>query len=147
MYDLGYVEPKLGGYIYRTGRRCGHPTCKCASSKYRHSFYRLEYRIKENGRWKKKREYIAKNKVKPLRQRIRRAKEKDRQRRQRIELFMQKTAEFINSDGWAEATQLKQLLDALSQQKLEPATLRQRTQLLKSIVKLLAKFPPDSQRV
>ena len=113
MYDLAYVQPRLGGYVYRTGRKCGHPTCKCASSPYRHPFYRLEYRIKENGRWQKKREYVTKNKVKALRQRIRRAKEKDRQRRQQIALFLQKATEFINSDGDAGAAQLK-LLATLS---------------------------------
>lgn len=146
MYDLAYVQPRLGGYVYRTGRKCGHPTCKCASSPYRHPFYRLEYRIKENGRWRRRREYVAKSKVKALRQRIRRAKEKDKRRREQIAHFMQKATEFINSDDHIDTTELKYLL-SLSQQTLEPATLRQRTQLLKSIVKLLAKFPPDSQRV
>jgi len=141
MYDLAYVEPRLGGYIYRTSRKCGHPGCKCVSSPYRHPFYRLEYRIKENGRWQKKREYLAKSKVKALRQKIRRAKEKDRQRRQQIALFMQKAAEFINSDGYAGAAQLK-LLAALSQQKLEPVTLCQRTKLLKCLVKLVVELSP-----
>ncbi len=88
----------------------------------------------------KKREYVAKDKVKALRQRIRRAKAKDRQRRQQIALFMQTAAEFINSDGHAEAAQLKQLLDALSQQRLEPVTLRQRTQLIKCLVNLIVKL-------
>ena len=54
MYDLAYIEPRLGGYIYRINRKCGHQGCKCAFSSYRHPFYRLEYRVKENGRWKKK---------------------------------------------------------------------------------------------
>ena len=141
MYDLAYVQPRLGGYVYRTGRKCAHPTCKCASSPYRHPFYRLEYRIKENGRWQKKREYVTKNKVKALRQRIRRAKEKDRQRRQLIALFLQKATEFINSDGDAGAAQLK-ILATLSQQKLEPVTLRQRTQLIKCLVKLVVELAP-----
>ena len=139
MYDLAYVQPRLGGYIYRTGRRCGHPTCKCASSPYRHPFYRLEYRIKENGRWQKKREYLAKSKVKALRQKIRRAKQKDRQRRQQIKQFMQKATEFINSDDHIDTAKLKHLI-TLSQQKLEPATLRQRTQLLKCLVGLTVKI-------
>ena len=140
MYDLAYIEPRLGGYIYRTSRKCGHQTCKCNSSTYRHPFYRLEYRVREKGRWVKKREYVAKGKVKALRQRIRRAKAKDRQRRQQIALFMQTATEFINSDGHAEAAQLKQLLAALSQQKLEPVTLRQRTQLIKCLVNLIVKL-------
>ena len=139
MYDLAYVEPRLGGYVYRTSRKCGHPTCKCASSAYKHFFYRLEYRVREKGRWKKKREYVAKNKVKALRQRIRRAKEKDKRRREQIAHFMQKATEFINSDDHIDTTELKYLL-SLSQQTLEPATLRQRTQLLKCLVGLTVKI-------
>ena len=136
MYDLAYVEPRLGGYVYRTSRKCGHPTCKCASSAYKHFFYRLEYRVREKGRWKKKREYVAKNKVKALRQRIRRAKEKDKRRREQIAHFMQQAAEMVTGSDFGNTTQLKYLL-ALSQPKLEPVTLRQRTQLLKCMVGLL----------
>ena len=89
-------------------------------------YYRLEYRIREKGRWEKQREYVARNKVKSLRQKIKRAKEIDKQRRQQITQFMQLATGFINSDGYTETAQLKQLL-ALSQQKLEPVTLRQQT--------------------
>ena len=141
MYDLGYVEPKLGGYIYRTGRKCGHPTCKCASSPYRHPFYRLEYRIKENGRWQKKREYVTKNKVKALRQRIRRAKKKDKRRQRQIAQFMQRASECINNNEHIDTAKLKHLI-ILSQQKLEPVPLRQRTQLLKCLVRLLVNLSP-----
>ena len=136
MYDLAYVEPRLGGYVYRTSRKCGHPTCKCASSAYKHFFYRLEYRVREKGRWKKKREYVAKNKVKSLRQRIRRAKEKDQRRREQIAHFMQQAAEIINDNEHIDTAKLKHLI-TLSQQKLEPVPLRQRTQLLKCMVSLI----------
>ena len=141
MYDLVHYNSRLGGNIYRGTRKCGRRSCKCATSpKNKHPFWRLEYRVKHNGRWRRRREYVAKSKVKALRQRIRRAKEKDRQRRQQIALFLQKATEFINSDGDAGAAQLKIL--AASQQTLEPVTLRQRTQLLKSIVKLVVKLSP-----
>ena len=136
MYDLAYVEPRLGGYIYRTSRKCGHPGCKCSSTTYRHFFYRLEYRIKENGRWQKKREYVTKNKVKALRQRIRRAKEKDKRRREQIADFMERATELVTSSDFGDTAKLKSLL-ALSQQNLEPVPLRQRTQLLKCMVGLL----------
>ena len=141
MYDLAYIEPRLGGYIYRTSRKCGHQGCKCAFSSYRHPFYRLEYRVKENGRWKKKKGCIPKNKVKALRQRIRRAKEKDRRRRQRIVDFMEKARE-IGSDMRLGNTAKLKLLLVLSQQKLEPVTLRQQTQLLKSMVNLMVQLLP-----
>ena len=140
MYDLAHHNPRMSGNVYRGTRKCGK-SCKCSiSAKHKHAFYRLEYRVKEKGRWVRKREYVPKCKVKALRQRIRRAKAKDRQRRQQIALFMQTAAEFINSDGDAEAAQLKQLLAALSQQKLEPVTLRQRTQLIKCLVNLIVKL-------
>ena len=49
-------------------------------------------------------------------------------------------AEEVRGGGDAEAAQLKQLLAALSQQKLEPVTLRQRTQLIKCLVNLIVKL-------
>ena len=139
MYDLAYVEPRLGGYVYRTSRKCGHPTCKCASSAYKHFFYRLEYRVREKGRWKKKREYVAKNKVKALRQRIRRAKEKDKRRREQIADFMERATELVTSSDFGNTAKLKYLL-SLSQQKLEPVTLKRQTQLLKCMVSLIVKL-------
>ena len=147
MYDLVHYNSRLGGNIYRGTRKCGRRSCKCATSpKNKHPFWRLEYRVKHNGRWRRRREYVAKSKVKALRQRIRRAKEKDKRRREQIADFMERATELVTSSDFGNTAKLKYLL-SLSQQKLEPATLRQRTQLLKSIVKLLAKFPPDSQRV
>lgn len=141
MYDLAYVQPRLGGYVYRTGRKCGHPTCKCASSPYRHPFYRLEYRIKENGRWRRRREYVAKSKVKALRQRIRRAKEKDKRRREQIADFMERATELVTGNDFGNTAKLKYLL-SLSQQKLEPVTLKQQAQLLKCLARLLVNLSP-----
>ena len=137
MYDLVHYNPRMSGNVYRGTRKCGKTNCKCAtSSKHKHPFWRLEYCLRQNGRWVRKKEYVAKSKVKALRQRIKRAKQRDKQRREKIALFMQKASKIITSDGSAEASQLKQLL-ALSQQKLEPVTLRQRTQLIKYLVNLI----------
>ena len=142
MFDLAYYNPKLSGNVYKGIRKCGKTDCKCATSpKNKHSFYRLEYRVKEKGRWVRKREYVPKCKVNALRQRIRRAKQKDRQRRQQIKQFMQKATEFINSDDHIDTAKLKHLL-SLSRQTLEPATLRQRTQLLKCLVELVVELAP-----
>ena len=80
MFDLAYYNPKLSGNVYRGTRKCGKNNCRCATSpKNKHPFWRLEYRIRHNGRWRRKREYVPKNKVKSLRQRIKRAKQKDQQ--------------------------------------------------------------------
>ena len=137
MYDLAYYNPAMGGNVYRGTRKCGKTNCRCSkSSKYEHRFWRLEYRVREKGRWVRKREYIPKSRVKALRQRIRRAKEKDRQRRQQIALFLQQAAEIINDNDHIDTAKLKHLI-TLSQQKLEPVPLRQRTQLLKCMVSLI----------
>ena len=139
MYELSRYNPRLGGCIYRTHRKCGDLNCKCSSTSYRHFFYRLEYRVKENGHWKKKREYVPKNKVKAFRQRIRRAKEKDIRRRQEIKLFIQQASELINGNGYTDIFKLKLLLDQ-NQDKLKPVTLSQQTQLIKCLVSLIVKL-------
>ena len=131
MYGLAYYDARLGGNVYRSTRKCGNRSCKCATSpKNKHPFWRLEYRVREKGRWVRRREYVARSKVKALRQRIRRAKDKDRKRRQQITQFMEKSTEMGNGNDFGDTAKLKSLL-ALSQQKLEPVPLRQRTQLLK----------------
>ena len=142
MFDLAYSNPRMNGNVYKGTRKCGKNNCRCAASpKNKHRFWRLEYRVKRNGRWVRKREYISKSRVKALRQRIRRAKQKARQRRQQIKQFMQKATEFINSDDHIDTAKLKHLL-SLSRQTLEPATLRQRTQLLKCLVELVVELAP-----
>ena len=140
MYDLAYYNARLGGNVYLGTRKCGRRSCKCATSpKHKHPFWRLEYRVREKGRWVRRREYVARSKVKALRQRIRRAKQKDRKRRQQIAQFMERATELVTNNDFGDTTQLKYLL-ALSQPELEPATLKQQTQLLKCLVGLIVKL-------
>ena len=130
MYDLAHYNPKMNGNVYRGTRKCGKDNCKCSkSSKYKHRFWRLEYRVKEKGRWIRKREYVPKFKVKTLRKRIRRAKQKDMQRREQISLFMQQASHLLKGET--------AVITKLSQQKAEPITLRQKTQLLNIYVELI----------
>ena len=130
MYDLAHYNPKMNGNVYRGTRKCGKDNCKCSkSSKYKHRFWRLEYRVKEKGRWIRKREYVPKFKVKALRKRIRRAKQKDMQRREQISLFMQQASHLLKGET--------AVITKLSQQKAEPITLRQKTQLLNIYVELI----------
>ncbi len=90
MYDLRYTNPRLAGNIYRTTHRCGKPNCRCNMSKrYWHPMYVLEYKRWDRGRgWVRLREYIPKSKVKALRQRIRRAKVRDRKLRAQRRFFL-----------------------------------------------------------
>ena len=132
MYDLAYYNPKMNGNVYRGTRKCGKTDCKCATSpKNKHSFYRLEYRVKEKGRWRRKRKYVPKHKVKSLRQRIKRAKQRDMQRRQQIAFFMQKASHLLKGESGATAE-----IFTLSQ-KVQPMTLRHKTQLLNIYIQLI----------
>jgi len=79
MYNLRYSNPKLSGYIYRRKGKCGKPNCKCARTKHRHTAYQLQYRELVGGKWKQRSEYIPKCRVRALRARIKRAKERDRE--------------------------------------------------------------------
>ena len=144
MYDLAYYNPKMNGNVYRGTRKCGKTDCKCATSpKNKHSFYRLEYRVKEKGRWRRKRKYVPKHKVKSLRQRIKRAKQRakqrDMQRRQQIAFFMQQATDFMRSEACEYNFRLKQISE-IDLQKLQPITLSQKTQFLKIIVNLICQL-------
>ena len=83
MYNLRYTTPRLCGYVYRRKVRCGKPNCRCAKDdKYRHTAYYLQYRERVNGKWKRRSEYVPKNKIRALRARIKRAKQRDREIRE-----------------------------------------------------------------
>ena len=130
MYDLAHYNARLGGNIYRGTRKCGKASCRCSiSAKHKHPFWRLEYRVKHNGRWMRKKEYVPKSEVKALRQRIKRAKQKDMQRREQIALFMQKASHLLKGET-AVITKLIQL-------KVKPITLRHKTQLLNIYIQLI----------
>ena len=132
MFDLAYYNPKMNGNVYRGIRKCGKDNCKCATSpNNKHRFWRLEYRIKQKGRWVRKRKYVPKHKVKALRQRIRRAKQKDMQRREQIAFFIQQASHLLKGETGATAE-----IFTLSQ-KVKPITLRHKTQLLNVYVELI----------
>lgn len=99
MYDLRYYNPRLAGNIYRSTHRCGRPNCRCAVSKRDwHPAYYLDYKQWHRGRgWVRQREYVPKSQVKALRQRIRRAKERDRQRRQLLKHFKKEAPRLVKA--------------------------------------------------
>ena len=132
MYDLAYYNPRMSGNVYRGTRKCGKASCRCSiSAKHKHPFWRLEYRVKHNGRWMRKKEYVPKSEVKALRQRIKRAKQKDMQRRQQIAFFIQQASHLLKGESGATAE-----IFTLSQ-KVQPMTLRHKTQLLNIYVELI----------
>jgi len=97
IYHLRYYNPRLAGNIYRGTRKCGKPNCRCTKSrKYWHPFYVLEFQERVDGQWKRKREYVSKAKVKALRQRIRRAKERDLQMQKNTRDFIKEMPRLVN---------------------------------------------------
>ena len=82
-YYLRYYNPRLSGYVYRSRRPCGKSNCKCSQGRNNwHPYYYLTYTERVKGKSVNRWEYVPKPKVKALRQRIRRAKAKDKQRKQ-----------------------------------------------------------------
>ena len=135
MYDLAYYNPRMSGNVYRGTRKCGKASCRCSiSAKHKHPFWRLEYRVKHNGRWVRKREYVPKSKVKALRQRIKRAKQRDLNRRRQIKLFLQQANDYLK--GKTGTTEIL----TLNQEKVEPITLKQRAKLLNIYVQLIIRL-------
>lgn len=82
MYNFRYTNPRLNGYIYRRKKRCGK------NGQYRYTAYYLQYRERVDGKWKRRSEYVPKNKVRALRARIKRAKQRDREAREIMQSFL-----------------------------------------------------------
>lgn len=96
MYDLASYNPQMGGNVYRITRKCGKANCRCAHSKrYWHPEWILEYTQLIRGKRVRRREYVPRAKVKALRQQIRRAKAKDRLRREKIRLLLTQTPKLL----------------------------------------------------
>jgi len=94
---MRYKTPKIYGYVYRRRKKCNKLNCRChRNDKYRHTSYQLQYREWVDGQWKQRSEYVQKSKVRALRARIKRAKQKDLERQQSIRNFLEKMPKFIN---------------------------------------------------
>ena len=121
MYNLRYYNPRLAGNVYRSKRRCGKSNCRCSKDrKYRHPFYVLEYRERVDGQWIRKREYVQKAKVKALRQRIKRAKERDKEMRETTRAFFENMPRLVkrieqNPFDIAALDDAKKLMDSFQQ--------------------------------
>ena len=96
MYDLRCYNPRMSGNVYRITRKCGKTNCRCAHSKRNwHPSWILDYTERIKGKRVRRHEYVPRAKVKALRQRIRRAKVKDHQRREKIQLLLTETPKLL----------------------------------------------------
>ncbi len=91
MYNFRYTNPRLTGYIYRRKKRRGK------NGKYRYTAYYLQYRERVDGEWKRRSEYIPKNKVRALRARIKRAKQRDREAKEILNSFLSTTPRLVKN--------------------------------------------------
>jgi len=84
MYLIRFTNPKLTGVIIKESVKCGKDNCQCINGNFHKWYYYLYYRDIENGRWKLKKEYVKRNKVKYLRKQIKEMKDKDRVSKKRL---------------------------------------------------------------
>jgi len=69
----------MTGVVIKQTIKCGTPGCKCNRGKPHKWYYYLFYRQWDGARWKMKKEYVPRKKVKALRRKIRRWKNRDRE--------------------------------------------------------------------
>ncbi|MBC8462382.1 MAG: hypothetical protein H8D67_30800 [Deltaproteobacteria bacterium] len=141
MYTIRYTDPKLCGYVYRRKVRCGKPTCRCSKlEKYRHSAYYIQYREWVNGKWKRRSEYIPKKKVRAFRARIKRAKQREKETKEAVRLFLDQAPKLIrrlkNPDDFTAIADAKNLTDKAL--KIKPQNLKQLMQITSGIVNISA---------
>lgn len=84
MYLARYTNPKLTGTIVKEAVKCGRINCQCSKGYMHKWYYYLYYRSLENGKWKLKKEYIAHNRVRYLKAKIREFKKKDMRTKVRL---------------------------------------------------------------
>ena len=140
MYDLRCYNPRLGGNVYRITRKCGKNNCRCAHTKKNwHPEWILDYTQLLRGKPVRRREYVPKPKVKALRQQIKRAKARDRLRREKIRILLTQTPKLLRrleEDPFDVYTiiQLSQLVEIKG---AHPVTEFQRAALVESLYQII----------
>ena len=87
-YSFRYIRPKLTGTIVKEKVKCGKPNCRCNKGKpHKYYFYHYFRRLLK-GVWRLNKQYIAKNKVKYLRKKIKLAKEKENKIKKSLKMNM-----------------------------------------------------------
>jgi hypothetical protein len=139
MYNLRYSNPRFSGNIYLGTHRCGKPNCRCAKSKkYWHSAYYLEYKELVDGQWKRKREYIPKKKVRALRARIKRNKQREKETKKAVKEFLNQVPglkkRLRNHSDLTARAEAKKLTDKMLE--IKPLNFRQLMQITKEMVSI-----------
>lgn len=105
-----YMESNLTGVVIKEKVKCGKSNCKCLKGNLHGDYYYHYYRIYRNGAWKLKKEYVLKNEVELLVQKINTIKNYKKEQRQQEEELKKglKILRIISENG-----------DFLSQKQLE----------------------------
>ena len=77
MYLARYFQPKLTGVVIKEAVKCGRRNCRCAEGKPHRWYYYHYFRRFENSVWKLEKQYVPRSKVKYLRRKIRKTKDKE----------------------------------------------------------------------
>lgn len=77
MYLDRYNNPRLTGVVVKEAVKCGKVNCHCTKGDLHKWYYYLYYRSFENGKWRLKKEYVNRGRVKYLRGKIKELKNKD----------------------------------------------------------------------
>lgn len=88
MYSYRFDNPRMTGVIVKEAVKCGKPRCKCARGKLHRWYYYLYYREWDGEKWRLRKEYVPKRKVKALRRKIGRWKKRDREEQRYLRLNM-----------------------------------------------------------
>ena len=143
MYDLRCYNPRMSGNVYRITRKCGKTNCRCAHSKRNwHPSWILDYTERIKGKRVRRHEYVPRAKVKALRQRIRRAKVKDHQRREKIQLLLTETPKLLRrlEEDPLDAQAIIQLSQLCEDKGTWPVTELQRAAMVESFSNINSTF-------
>lgn len=78
MYLNRYSNPRLTGVVVKEAVKCGKNNCSCSKGDLHKWYYYLYYRRFVNDKWELKKEYINHSRVKYLRGKIKKMKDKDK---------------------------------------------------------------------
>ena len=147
MYDLRCYNPRLGGNVYRITRKCGKNNCRCAHTKKNwHPEWILDYTQLLRGKPVRRREYVPKPKVKALRQQIKRAKARDRLRREKIRILLTQTPKLLRRleedpfNAWA----ISQLFRLVKDKGTQPVTTQQQVDMVEALLKICDAFMEEA---
>ncbi len=106
-------------------------------SNYRHTSYQLQYREWVNGKWRKRTQYVPKNKARALRARIKRAKQKDKKTQEAIKEFLNQVPDLekcLHNPDIETLDDARKRIDKIL--KIKPLTFQQLCQITAGIINI-----------